>query len=708
MTLLRIFRKFRAAFGNISKWAQPVAIMFKKFRNDLGMTLSLLNFIEGIVSVEYSQEWDVLAKDIIEVLYKLAKKKVCPKDYLYYKIPCPWVQIKALKILYILSVERNSSTLRTLTDTLKHIIDNTSISGIKNKNNVESAILFEAIQVVIRYKSIIDLNLQYQVLSIVVLFLTTVNEANIRYLALDSMTHILVLPGAEDAMNEQLKQILKALEDLDMSIRRRALDLLYLMCNSNNVGEVIEELLLYNEKTDMQIREELVLKIAILAETFAPTLTWYLDVIIRLMSKSGDYITDDIWWRLCQVVTGFSGDENSKEIEADLQNYAIDAMVNAAEDPNIHENLVKLILYISSEFGIRKDTEELSPEENERIINQRQIIFEILAGKFADAEGETKCMMLSFFGKLASEILIEKEISGNVGEMERQMFGSILGMFEENVQSFDIEIQKRSTEYLAILQSGNIEVIEAVFLKLPPYPLKMKENNPLLSKMMQMLAKGSELAGKDKTDPTVYNEGQKLVRRQIQILKGKEDKNNLQRLKKGEQKYQDLFVEAAAIKFDNMDHLFDLCRSRIAWQGINIMLTPDNLSLPKSCLREFKSLLSNDTGVLFEDMYLRIDYKADYDEARGKVALQFVSKSGVMQVQRLNIVSEGGLEIQTSGIKKFEHAQVMINLINSGWINSFPSFQLEYTLNNVRKSLIFTMPVFIHKYISKFDLDQAR
>lgn len=685
--------------------------MLRKFQNDLGMVLSIMNFIEGIISVDYSQEWDELAREVIDILHRLAKQKKCPPDYLYYKIPCPWVQIKALKILCVLSVERNSSTLRKLTETLKYIIDNTSISGIRNKNNVESAILFEAIQVVIRYKSVIELDLQYQVLSIVVLFLTTVNEANIRYLALDSMTHILVLPGAEDAMNEQLKNILKSLEDLDMSIRRRALDLLYLMCNSNNVGEVIEELLQYNEKTDMQIREELVLKIAILAETFAPTMTWYLDVIIRLMSKSGDYITDDIWWRLCQVVTGFSEetDPNAERVNKELQEYSIDAMVNAAEDPNIHENLIKLILYISSEFGIRKGKEEISPDEAERVATLRRVIFDILVEKFLGAEGETKCMMLSFFGKLASEFLIEREIEGELSASEEEMLGRIYGMFEENLESLDVEVQKRATEYLQVLQQGSIEIVEKVFFPLPLYPRKMKENNPLLSKMMQMLAKGSDASNnKSVTDPTLYNEGSKLIRTHMKILNSKQDKNNLERLKKGGLKYEDLFIEAAIIKFENMDHLVGQCRSRLAWEGSNIMLTPENLTLPKYCLSEFKELLSEDVGTLYEDNHLRIDYKSDFDEFTGKIALQFVQKAGVLDVQRVNVVSEGGLEIQTSGIKKFEHAQVMMNLINSGWISGFPSIQLEYSLNNVRKTLSFSLPVFVHKYVKRFELEGER
>ena len=118
------------------------------------------------------------------------------------------------------------------------------------------------------------------------------------------MTRILVLPDADEALNDQLKTIIESLRDKDMSIRRRSLDLLYQMCNYNNVGKIVEEMLNYSEETDMQIKEELVLKIAILTEKFAPNLTWYIDVIIRLLSKSGDYITHDIWFRVIQIITG--------------------------------------------------------------------------------------------------------------------------------------------------------------------------------------------------------------------------------------------------------------------------------------------------------------------------------------------------------------------------------------------------------------------
>ena len=62
------------------------------------------------------------------------------------------------------------------------------------------------------------------------------------------------------------KSIMLALKDADVSIRRRAMDLLFTMCSPLNVKEVVAELLNYLEVADFSMREELVLKTAILAE----------------------------------------------------------------------------------------------------------------------------------------------------------------------------------------------------------------------------------------------------------------------------------------------------------------------------------------------------------------------------------------------------------------------------------------------------------
>ncbi|KAI3517332.1 hypothetical protein L1887_16546 [Cichorium endivia] len=46
------------------------------------------------------------------------------------------------------------------------------------------------------------------------------------------------------------------------------------------------------------MREELALKAAILAKKFAPDLSWYVDVILQLIDKAGDFFSDVIWFSL--------------------------------------------------------------------------------------------------------------------------------------------------------------------------------------------------------------------------------------------------------------------------------------------------------------------------------------------------------------------------------------------------------------------------
>lgn len=117
----------------------------------------------------------------------------------------------------------------------------------------------------------------------------------------------------EELVEKHLNTILKSLKSNDISIKRRALDLLYLMCTPNTSKRIVEELLEYTEeKADLVIKEELVLKIAILAEKFADNLIWYIDSVIKLITTSGDYVSDDIWFRIIQMIVGFGKESNSE------------------------------------------------------------------------------------------------------------------------------------------------------------------------------------------------------------------------------------------------------------------------------------------------------------------------------------------------------------------------------------------------------------
>ena len=112
-------------------------------------------------------------------------------------------------------------------------------------------------------------------------------------------------------------------------------------------GEIVNELLDYLQENDFDLKEEMVLKIAILAEKFAQNLNWYLDVIIKLIEFAGDYVSEDIWYRVAQIITGFG----EAEPNVAIQKYAANKMYDILIVPSLHENMVKIGAYVLSEFG---------------------------------------------------------------------------------------------------------------------------------------------------------------------------------------------------------------------------------------------------------------------------------------------------------------------------------------------------------------------
>jgi len=139
-----------------------------------------------------------------------------------------------------------------------------------------------------------------------------IREPNIRYTALEILSkatpqHLVTYPTL---LKDNLNELLKGLKEPDISIRKAALDNLFILATEETSAEIINELLDHiSDANDFTIVEEMVLKVAILAERFAINLSWYVDVIIKLIEYAGDYTSEDLWFRVAQMVTGFAADE---------------------------------------------------------------------------------------------------------------------------------------------------------------------------------------------------------------------------------------------------------------------------------------------------------------------------------------------------------------------------------------------------------------
>lgn len=66
----------------------------------------------------------------------------------------------------------------------------------------------------------------------------------------------------------------------------------------------------------------------------------------------------------------------------------------------------------------------------------------------------------------------------------------------------------------------------------------------------------------------------------------------------------------------------------MALAGQHILLTPDNIELPKQGLRELKQLLTKNSGMLFEDKNIIVEFKSENKFGRGRAAMRITSKAG--------------------------------------------------------------------------------
>lgn len=322
-----------------------------------------------------------------------------------------------------------------VSEVLQRIVTGTDVTKNVNKNNVTHAVLFEAINLVIHLGNTTDL--LPQACGLLGRFIS-IREANIRYLGLETMARLSIAqPDTMEALKKHQSTILFSLKDQDISIRRRALDLVYSMCDTTSVRETVAELLSYLETADMHLKEELVLKIAILAERFRVTDEWYVDVCLSLVKSAGDYVSEGIWYRLVQIVTN-EGDA--------IQAYAAKEVWAALEKERLpHRTLVKIAGYILGEFGHTiAETPGSTAQDQLRVLHEH----------FMQAEPDVKSLLLNTYAKLSHAY---GEISASVGDVLRAASTAM-----------DNEVQQRSIEYLA-LGSGNLDAVKGQVLEMMPH-----------------------------------------------------------------------------------------------------------------------------------------------------------------------------------------------------------------------------------------------
>ncbi|KAJ3682194.1 hypothetical protein LUZ60_014767 [Juncus effusus] len=432
LCLLRLYRK-NPDVVNIDGWADRMAQLLDE--RDMGVLTSVMSLLVALVSNNAEAYWNCLPK-CIKILERLARNQEVPPEYTYYGIPSPWLQVKTMRALQYFPTIEDPNARRSLFEVLQRILMGTDVVKNVNKNNASHAVLFEALALVMHLDA--EKEMMSQCVALLGKFIA-VREPNIRYLGLENMTRMLLVTDVQDIIKRHQAQIITSLKDPDISIRRRALDLLYGMCDVTNAKDIVEELLQYLNTAEFAMREELSLKAAILAEKFAPDLSWYVDVILQLIDKAGDFVSDDIWYRVVQFVTN----------NDDLQPYAAAKAREYLDKPALHETMVKVSAYLIGEYGhLLAHRPGCTPKE----------LFLLLNDKLPTVSTNTIAILLSSYAK----ILMHTQ------PPDPELQDQIWIIFRKYESYIDVEIQQRAVEYFELSKKG--PALADVLAEMPKFP----------------------------------------------------------------------------------------------------------------------------------------------------------------------------------------------------------------------------------------------
>ncbi|XP_006836685.2 AP-1 complex subunit gamma-2 [Amborella trichopoda] len=356
-------------------------------------------------------------KDLVRVLKNVITSGYTP-EYDISGITDPFLQIRVLRLLRILG-QGDADASDVMSDILAQVA--TSTESNKNAGN---AILYECVETIMSIEATGGL----RVLAINILgrFLSN-RDNNIRYVALNMLMKAITVDG--QAVQRHRTTILECVKDSDASIRKRALELLFLLVNDSNVKPLTKELIEYLEVCDPEFKGDLSAKICSIVEKFSPDKLWYIDQMLKVLSEAGNFVKDEVWHALIVVISNAT----------DLQGYTVRSLYKAFQTSSNQETLVRVAVWCIGEYGdlLVNNIGELDGEEPLTVTESDAVDVLEAALKRPSFDITTRAMALVALLKLSSRF---PPCSKRIKDIIIQQKGSLV-----------LELQQRSIEFSSVI-----------------------------------------------------------------------------------------------------------------------------------------------------------------------------------------------------------------------------------------------------------------
>lgn len=672
LCLLRLFRTTQEIIPG-GEWTSRIIHLLND--QHMGVVTAACSLIEALVKKNPDEYKGCVSLAVSRLSRIVTASYTDLQDYTYYFVPAPWLSVKLLRLLQHYPPPEDPGVRGRLNECLDTILNKAQEPPKSKKvqhSNAKNAVLFEAISIIIHSDS--EPNLLVRACNQLGQFLSH-RETNLRYLALETMCLLATSEFSHEAVKKHQETVINALKtERDVSVRQRAVDLLYAMCDRSNAEEIVQEMLNYLETADYSIREEMVLKVAILAEKYAQDYTWYVDVILNLIRIAGDYVSEEVWYRVIQIVVN----------REDVQGYAAKTVFEALQAPACHENMVKVGGYILGEFGnlIAGDSRSAPAVQ-----------FQLLHSKYHLCSPGTRALLLTTYIKF---INLFPEIKSQIQDILRA---------NSNLRSADAELQQRASEYLHLSIITTTDVLATVLEEMPPFTEKESSILAVLKKKSgrmsaQEAQREARTQAREGSAAPVVN-AEKSAAAQVTNL-GSADLLGLSTPPANQNNTQ--------TNSGVLDVLGDLYGGSSTHNGTS---TPA-ASVTSSATDNIKKFVCKNNGVLYENDIIQIGIKAEFRQNLGRIGVFYGNKTsmplqGFLPNVSVTAVQEGKCTVQVKPVEPSIEAGAQVQqLINSECIEDFdglPDLIVGFTYGNVQQRLALKLPLSVNKFFEPTDMN---
>ncbi|PNT69393.1 hypothetical protein BRADI_3g54597v3 [Brachypodium distachyon] len=355
---------------------------------------------------------------LVRILRDVSSSSYAP-EYDVAGISDPFLHIRVLKLMRMLG-QGDADCSEYMNDILAQVATKT-----ESNKNAGNAILYECVETIMGIEATSGL----RVLAINILgrFLSN-RDNNIRYVALNILMRAIAVDT--QAVQRHRVTILECVKDADASIRKRALELVFLLVNDTNVKPLTKELVDYLDVADPDFKEDLTAKICSIAEKFSQDKLWYLDQMFKVLSLAGKHVKDDVWHALIVVISNAS----------ELQGYSVRSLYTALQTYSEQGSLVRVAVWCIGEYGemLVNNVGMLEAEGSITVTESDALDAVELGLSLYPADVTTRAMCLVALLKLSSRF--------------PSMSERVKRIVSQNKENMVLELQQRSIEFGSIIQ----------------------------------------------------------------------------------------------------------------------------------------------------------------------------------------------------------------------------------------------------------------